>query len=140
MKKWIQYGVLRRALLLAWVLAVAWPAGAAAQEARGEAGLKQVQREMVERLPKLEALKQAGKVGETNQGFLAPRGELTEKEAKLVEEENADRALVYAVIAERAGQSAAAVGKQRAAQIAKRSEPGLWLQDAKGRWYRKEKP
>jgi hypothetical protein len=92
---------------------------------------------MLERLPKIDALKAEGVVGENNQGFLSERAALGPAQASLVADENADRVLVYEDIARRSNTDAATVGRERAEQIADRAAPGCWLQDKNGRWYRK---
>ncbi|RME93006.1 MAG: DUF1318 domain-containing protein [Verrucomicrobia bacterium] len=102
--------------------------------------LAEVQRRMKANLKAIEQLKKAGKVGENNKGYLQARVKLTDKEAALVKQENADRKFVYEYLAKRAGVSVEEVQKARAAQIRKRSAPGLWLQDPDGHWYRKTKP
>lgn len=99
--------------------------------------LGQLKRDMKERLPAIEALWQAGKIGENNQGFLSPRASLGPAEAKLVEAENADRRIVYRAIASSTQTTPEKVGAQRAAQISERAAKGLWLHDAQGRWYQK---
>jgi uncharacterized protein len=92
---------------------------------------------MRERLPVIDSLKTDGRVGENNLGFLAVRGVLNEKENGIVAAENDDRAEVYKMIGERTGNDPVSVGRARAEQIAQRSQPGVWLQDQTGRWYRK---
>ena len=90
-----------------------------------------------ERLPQIDAMKAAGSVGETADGFLAPRTSLGPREASLVELENADRRLIYQSLAARTEQSLEEVGRQRAIQIAARARTGVWLQKPNGDWYRK---
>lgn len=89
------------------------------------------------RLPEVDALKLASKVGENNQGFLEAREELAEDEAKTVDAENTDRRALYGIIAERANVTIADVGVQRAEQIRKGSATGIWLQAADGTWFKK---
>ena len=91
---------------------------------------------MKDRLPQIIALKEAGVIGEDNQGFLAFVG--TETKAKgLVEAENKDRQLVYDAIAKQQGTTAQLVGQRRAMQIADKAKPGEWVQDADGKWRQK---
>lgn len=102
--------------------------------------LQEVRDRMKANLRAIERLKKAGKVGENNKGYLEARTSLTPQEKALVKQENADRKFVYEYLARRAGVSVEEVQKARAAQIRKRSAPGLWLEDPEGRWYRKAKP
>ncbi len=92
---------------------------------------------MAERLPAVDALRSTGKVGENYLGFLAPRTKLSQEETTLMNAENADRKEVYTRIARSTKESMRTVGQKRAATIRKLSKKGLWLQDAKGNWYRK---
>jgi uncharacterized protein YdbL (DUF1318 family) len=98
------------------------------------AGIKQ---RMKDRLPQIIALKAAGVIGETNQGYLAFVG-AKKQAAALVDAENNDRQQVYNAIAKQQGTSAAVVGRRRALQIAEKAKPGEWLQDATGKWYRRK--
>lgn len=101
------------------------------------ADLGQIKRDMKDRLPAIEAMWAKGAVGENNQGYIEARSELTAEQQKLVQAENADRKIVYQTIARSTQSTPAKVGLQRAAQISKRAAKGLWLQDAKGEWYKK---
>lgn len=108
--------------------------GASAQTAT-ESSLKA---RMADRLKAVDALRASGKAGENNQGLLAPRTKLDAKEQALLEAENADRKEVYALIAKKTGEAAGVVAQKRAATLRKLSKPGVWLQDTKGEWYRKQ--
>lgn len=92
---------------------------------------------MAQRQGSVDALKDAGKVGENNRGLLEPRGALSADESKTVSDENADRTAVYAAIAAQAGTSADQVGRARAQKIAEVSKAGIWLQGADGSWKKK---
>ncbi len=92
---------------------------------------------MRERQPAVDEMKLAGLVGENNRGFLEAREDLDEARAALLQAENADRREVYAMIARRTNSTAAEVGQQRAIRIAQQARNGVWLEDARGRWYRK---
>ena len=138
MKKWIQQEICMRLLIvLALAVGALVMAPAHARTGGQEADLSGIRKAMIDRLEAIDALKQEGKIGENNRGLLEPRRALPRPQEALVREENEDRTLVYSVIAERTDKTVAEVGRQRAAQIAKRSQPGVWLQDAKGNWYRK---
>jgi uncharacterized protein YdbL (DUF1318 family) len=91
---------------------------------------------MAKRLPVIKDLKARGIVGENNQGYLEYRKGGGEQKA-VVDEENADRKLVYQAIAKKQGSSAEHVGRRRAMQIREKEDPGHWLQDEKGQWIKK---
>lgn len=90
-----------------------------------------------ERLPAIDKLRQAGLVGENNQGYLEPRGNLSTEQGKTVEAENADRKALYEMISKQLGVSANVVGERRAVDIAKQARAGIWLQKPNGEWYRR---
>jgi uncharacterized protein YdbL (DUF1318 family) len=98
--------------------------------------LGSVQARMRERLPKIDALKSEGALGENNRGFLEVR-ENKGDAASVSSAENSDRTTVYAAIAKQTGSTPAAVGAARAKQIANNSARGVWLQRENGEWYRK---
>jgi uncharacterized protein len=100
-------------------------------------GASELQRRMAERLPQLDELRARQVVGENNRGYVEVRGEAETGVQRLVAEENGDREAVYELIAHETGSSPETVGRARARQIAAQSRPGVWLQDASGRWYRK---
>ena len=89
-------------------------------------------------MPAMDGLRAAGKVGENNQGFLTARTQLNAADEALLKAENADRKQVYATIATKTGESPEVVGQKRAESLRKLSKAGIWLQDAKGKWYRKQ--
>ena len=92
---------------------------------------------MKNRLPVIKELKTEGIVGEDNKGYLQFVGGKKAK-ADVVEAENKDRKTVYKAIAKQQGTTAELVGKRRALQIAKKAEPGEWVQDASGNWIQKK--
>lgn len=96
--------------------------------------LSEIKASMSQRLAKVVALKQDGSVGENNLGYLTARKPLSSGDAKLVADENADRAAVYAAIAGKTKASAAAVGKTRAAGIRSSAPSGTWVQLPSGGW------
>ena len=99
--------------------------------------LSDVRERMAERLPAINKLKEALAVGEDNKGYLAVKGDLNDADKKLVDEENADRKEVYELLAKQTNTSVDVVQSRRAAQIAERSKPGIWLQKPDGEWYKK---
>jgi len=97
---------------------------------------KAIKQRMIDRLPVIISLKDRGIIGENNKGYLEFVGQKKEK-ADVVMAENEDRRMVYEAIAKQQGTTVEVVGKHRAAQIANKAEPGEWLQDANGKWYKK---
>ena len=95
-----------------------------------------IKERMAARLPEIVALKEKGVIGEDNLGYLQFVGAVKEK-ADLVQAENDDRRQVYQGIAKEQGTTADLVGRRRAQQIVEIAQPGHWLQDASGRWYKK---
>lgn len=96
-----------------------------------------IKERMISRLPTIIKLKEQGIVGESNAGFLEFIGNRKEK-ADVVNAENTDRRAVYEQIAKKEGTTVEVVGRHRAAQIAEKAQPGAWLQDANGKWYKKK--
>ncbi len=97
---------------------------------------KAIKQRMIERLPVIKSLKDQGIVGENNKGYLEFVGQKKDK-ADVINAENKDRKLVYDAIAKQQGTTVEVVGKHRAIQIANKSRPGEWLQDAAGKWHKK---
>jgi len=106
-----------------------------AAAARAE-DLNAVRARMAERLPKLDALKASGAIGENNRGLVEVRGGSGDA-TSVVAEENRDRGTVYAQIAQKNGTSAEQVGRVRAKKIAESSAAGVWLQRDDGTWFKK---
>ena len=96
-----------------------------------------IKERMISRLPVINDLKARGVIGENNLGFLEFVGNRKEK-ADVVEAENMDRKTVYEAIAKKQGATVELVGKHRAVQIAEKARPGELLQDANGKWYKKQ--
>jgi uncharacterized protein YdbL (DUF1318 family) len=96
-----------------------------------------IKERFLKRKPILDQLKNDGFIGENNQGYVEFRIS-NDEYTELVEQENADRRVIYQRIAKRHGTDVEVVGRRRAVQIAKIAKKGHWLQDEEGRWYRKE--
>jgi len=95
-----------------------------------------IRKRMLERLPQLTKMKDQGRIGENNLGYLEFRSE-NRKGEKVVAAENADRRLVYTMVARKIDVSVKIVGKRRAAKIAKNEPAGHWIQKPDGTWVRK---
>jgi len=117
---------------LCWLLALGF---VLAPLARAQ-DLGAIKQRMEARIPTLDALKNGGAVGETNQGLVEVRAAQGDA-AAVVAAENADRLGVYEVIARKTGSTVAAVGGARAKQIAAGSKAGVWVQKEDGTWAKK---
>ena len=96
-----------------------------------------VRARMKERLPLLNKLKDAGVIGENNQGYVTVRDDSAETKG-VVDAENADRKVVYAAIARKNNTTPELVGQRRALKIVETGKSQQWFQDAKGNWYQKK--
>ncbi len=97
---------------------------------------EEIEERMKSRLSAIERLKNKGIVGEANSGYLKYLS-TSQKKIKVVEAENADRKKIYTFIAKKVGATVDLVGKRRAKKITEIADPGHWLQDSSGRWYKK---
>ncbi|MGB3224492.1 MAG: YdbL family protein [Desulforhopalus sp.] len=95
-----------------------------------------IKEQMAARIPAINALKDQGSIGENNKGFLEYRTGGTPQQA-LVEDENADRAVVYSAIGKSQGAPPALVGERRAKMIVENGQAGHWYQKPDGSWYKK---
>ena len=125
----------KMAFLLAGVLVCGM--FAAVPEAFAAESAATIKANMQKRLPAISALLKRGVVGESNNGYLAVLGTLTEDERKAVDAENKDRKTVYGAIARQQGVTVELVGQRRALQIAERAQAGTRIQNAEGKWQTK---
>lgn len=95
-----------------------------------------IKEEMAARLPEINALKDQGFIGENNKGYLEYRTG-NKPEFALVQDENADRTIVYTAIGKSQGASPALVGERRANMIRENGQAGHWFQKPDGTWYKK---
>ena len=111
----------------------------ALQPASGDvAQAEQIKNSMLARKPQIETLKNAGKIGEDNKGFLAVvSGALDPAAQKIVNDENSDRTQVYAAIAQFQSTTTALVGSRRAVQLAEQAKSGHFIMNAAGKWVKK---
>ena len=83
-------------------------------------------------------LKDDGTVGETAGGFLeGVKGGLAGDEARVVEEENADRRELYALIGRKENTSPDVVARQNALRNFRKAQRGDWLKGENGKWVQK---
>ena len=120
--------------LIVFLAAIALGLSTDAFAQNDEASIKQ---RLLERVKSVDALKISGVVGENNKGFLEQRAALDPQQTKTMNEENADRRALYAILAKRLGLSVTVVGQGRAESIRNKSAPKVWLQDTSGKWYQK---
>ena len=92
---------------------------------------------MEQRQSAVDALKDRKLFGENNRGYLEARASLTPSDEKIMSDENADRAAVYAAIAAQTGSTSDQVGRLRATKIAASSKRGVWVQSPDGNWAEK---
>tara|TARA_R100000027_G_scaffold254_1_gene277 strand:+ start:6078 stop:6512 length:435 start_codon:yes stop_codon:yes gene_type:complete len=101
------------------------------------ADLGSLQNEMESRVSQISLLKEQGLVGITNTGQLAPRGDISPMQRKMVEQENKDRTVYCQLLAKKYGDSVEKIQEEYAAKRMKISAPGTWMQDKEGDWYQK---
>jgi uncharacterized protein YdbL (DUF1318 family) len=90
-----------------------------------------------QRFQQLKQIKRAGKIGETSSGLVeAVKGDLQDKEKSLVDDENADRTELYALIAKQEGVSPQVVAERNAKRNFERAGDDEYLKDSSG-WHRK---
>ena len=101
-----------------------------------------IKKNMVERKPKIDALKKAGSIGENKAGYLEAMkdAKLDDADKKLLEDENKDRKAVYAAIAKKEGSTVDHVGELRAKQIRSKAAEGEFIQGEDGKWIKAPKP
>lgn len=125
----------RRALL---PLAAMVLFGAATAQAVDFAKLKE---RFKERYPKLLKAKDAGKIGETFQGYVeAVKPGYVQDAAlkKLLADENADRKTLYKAIAAKEGVAPEKVAERNAVRNFKKAKPGHYLRNKDGKWVKKQ--
>jgi|ETNmetMinimDraft_22_1059887.scaffolds.fasta_scaffold00186_18 uncharacterized protein YdbL (DUF1318 family) len=105
-----------------------------AQAQNDENAIKQ---RILQRVSAVDSLKIEGLVGENNKGLLEQRAMLSPPQTKTMNEENADRKALYAILAKRLGLSVTVVGQGRAESIRKKSASGVWIQEPSGKWIKK---
>jgi uncharacterized protein YdbL (DUF1318 family) len=108
--------------------------GAEALAQPSEDALKQ---RFAQRMSRVQALKDAGKIGETTEGTLGVvSGDAAAQQ--IVQEENADRAALYVHIAKRTGEDPREVAVQAAIRNYNAAKPDHYLRLRDGRWVQKK--
>ena len=107
-----------------------------------------LQQSMKQRYPDLERMRDAGRIGETFDGFVAvvkaehadvkvdPKAKNSPTVAQLAAAENDDRKALYALLAD--GVKPAEVARQNAIRILDRAEAEHWFRLEDGRWVQKK--
>ncbi len=95
-----------------------------------------IKKNMLERKPKITALKKAGIIGENKAGYLEviKDAKISEADTKILDGENADRKLVYAAIAKKEGSTVDNVSSLRAKKIRTTAKEGEMIQGEDGKW------
>ena len=107
------------------------------QSANAQAEENGIKQRILQRVGAVDELKIKALVGENNKGLLEQRAMLAPAQTKVMNEENADRKALYAILAKRLGLSVTVVGQGRAESIRKKSAPKLWIQEPSGKWLKK---
>ena len=107
------------------------------QSANAQAEENGIKQRILQRVGTVDELKIKALVGENNKGLLEQRAMLAPAQTKVMNEENADRKALYAILAKRLGLSVTVVGQGRAESIRKKSAPKLWIQEPSGKWLQK---
>jgi uncharacterized protein len=108
--------------------------------ALGASREEELKKRLAERFPKIAALKTAGTVGETHEGYVALVDEKSkDKDAKeLVEKENEDRKEAYQIIADKEKVTVEKVAERAGKRAFEKAKPGEYLKGADGKWKKKE--
>jgi hypothetical protein len=107
------------------------------QSANAQAEENGIKQRILQRVGAVDELKIKALVGENNKGLLEQRAMLAPAQTKVMNEENADRKALYAILAKRLGLSVTVVGQGRAESIRKKSALRLWIQEPSGKWLQK---
>jgi uncharacterized protein YdbL (DUF1318 family) len=96
---------------------------------------------MKERYPQLKELKEQGKVGETHLGWVeVVEAKYGKDDAikEIIAEENADREILYTMIAKNTEATPEEVGKQNAFRIFKKAKQEEYFKGKDGKWRQKK--
>lgn len=89
------------------------------------------------RLAKVDSLRQRGAAGESNRGFLEPRGTPSNVDQSTISDENADRLGIYEAIGTQTKTHVDQVGRVRAEKLNVMAKRGVWVQAPDGSWAQK---
>jgi uncharacterized protein YdbL (DUF1318 family) len=122
-------------MLTAALLALA----ATPSAARAADRMDELQERFKQRFAEVRRHKDAGQLGETSAGMVdaVKAGAADAALAKLIAEENADRAELYALIAQKENTTADVVARTNARRNFQRAKAGDWLKADDGTWRQK---
>jgi uncharacterized protein YdbL (DUF1318 family) len=103
---------------------------------KNDARKAELQERFKKRYPQIRAAKQAGKIGETSDGYLDFVTPGDKRLQALVEDENADRKALYGLIAAETQTTTQTVAQRAAKRNFERAKPGEYLKDD-GKWTKK---
>ena len=108
--------------------------------AEGATREDELKKSLADRFPKVAALKSAGTVGETCEGYVALVDEKSkDKDAKeLVEQENDDRKEAYQLIADKEKTTLEKVAERAGKRAFEKAKKGEYLKGSDGKWTKKE--
>jgi uncharacterized protein YdbL (DUF1318 family) len=132
----------KRIAVLSIVSGLFFLLGAGISAAAGDEQRAELKASFKARYPKLLALKDEGRVGETWDGFVAAVKDEYLKDGtvkRIIEEENSDRRAFYKLLAEEHNTTPEVVASRNAARIAKEASPGQYFKNKEGAWQQKEK-
>ena len=100
----------------------------------------EIKKSLADRFPKIAALKSAGTIGETHEGYVALVDEKSkDKDAKeLVEKENEDRKEAYQVIADKEKTTLEKVAERAGKRAFEKAKKGEYFKGSDGKWTKKE--
>jgi uncharacterized protein YdbL (DUF1318 family) len=119
----------RRILITFLIALFLAPAAPFAAESKAE-----LQKRFKARYPEIQRLKQEGVIGETDEGYLDFVKERTGGD--VVDQENADRKALYALIAKETSESPENVARHNAQRNFDKAKPGEWIK-VEGKWKKK---
>lgn len=96
---------------------------------------------MKQRYPRLEKLRDEGKIGETYRGYVEAVTDDAAKDREtqdLVKAENADRRALYAIIAQDVGTTPEAVGRINAQRVLEDGDEDMFFKTKAGVWVKKK--
>lgn len=92
-----------------------------------------------QRYPQLLKAKTAGEIGETVAGYIeAVKGSVSGDLAKVVAAENADRAKLYKILAEKEGTTPEHIAERNAIRNFEKARSGEYLKGRDGQWHQKK--
>ena len=98
----------------------------------------EIRERIAERVPQVRALWATKLVGEANNGYLKVLGNITSEQAKIIQEENADRKQLYIIVSQRHGDALEAIEKSNAPKIHAQVPAGTMIQTPGGQWIEKK--